>query len=192
MKSPDKKEALKLKPWDVVERHTVIDCKWLRVDEGIYRQANGALIEPFYSEYRPDFAVVVAFTEDKSLLTVRQYRLGIGQVLTEMPAGMIEQGENPFDAARRELREETGYEAEIWHHLFDLDINAAYSDNRAHCFFARGLRKVTEQRLDETENLAWSFLPYDQVMKMLHNGEFGNGFNIAAIYRALEIMEKGV
>ncbi|WP_194608962.1 NUDIX hydrolase [Clostridium vitabionis] len=177
-----------LKPWEVVSRKTVIDCKWLRVDEGIYRQQNGALIEPFYSEYRPDFAVVCAFDREMNLLTVSQYRMGIGRVLPEMPAGMIEAGEDPLAAARRELREETGYEAEAFRHLFDLTINAAYSDNKAHCFLAEGLRKVTGQQLDETENLDYRWMPIGEVMENLHSGGFGNGFNAAAIYRSLEIL----
>jgi ADP-ribose pyrophosphatase len=179
-----------LKPWEVISRKTVIDCRWLRVDEGIYRQQNGALIQPFYSEYRPDFAVICAFDGKMSLLTVRQYRMGIGRVLTEMPAGMIEEGEDPLSAAHRELREETGYEAEGWRHLFDLTINAAYSDNKAHCFLAEGLRKVAGQRLDETESLDYRWMPIDEVMENLHNGGFGNGFNAAAIYRSLEILRR--
>ena len=181
-------------------RH-LVQNRWIDLREVTYTMPDGTVSPPFYTYSRKNYAVIVATDEQGRYLCVRQFRPGLGKVTTEFPAGGIDRSgacqygpdesgqEDPLTAAQRELREETGYEAEAFRHLFDLTINAAYSDNKAHCFLAEGLRKVTGQQLDETENLDYRWMPIGEVMENLHSGGFGNGFNAAAIYRSLEILE---
>lgn len=107
-----------LNPWKMISKTRIVDSKWLKVDEESCLNGNGVLVDHFYIESRPEFALIVAFDADRNLLVVRQYRHGVQHVMTELPAGMIEEGEDPSDAAKRELREETGYEADKWVHLF--------------------------------------------------------------------------
>ena len=102
----------------------------------------------------------------------RLYRPGAEMVMTEPPAGAIEPGEKPEEAAERELREETGYEAESMEFLCKIAPNAATASNYAWCYLARNARPAGKQRLDETEALEVFEMTREQVLEGLRAGEF--------------------
>ncbi len=114
---------------------------------------NGKIISPYYVNHAPDFAVIVAITEDQELVVEKQYRHGVEKVLLEIPAGVIEPGETGEKAAYRELLEETGYRAENMTFLFKLAPNASHMSNYAWCYLARNVVLSAQQELDETEDL---------------------------------------
>ncbi len=102
----------------------------------------------------PDWGVAVPVLERggrKFFLTVRQYRHGSGRASVEFPGGIIERGEDPAAAVRRELREETGYEAGKLTFLGEVSPNPAILTNRFHIYLAEDLRCAGEQCLDENE-----------------------------------------
>src|SRR5699024_11705908 len=75
---------------------------------------------------------IVAFTDDDKLLFVKQYRLAVGKTLLELPAGHIDPGEGPMDAAVRELREETGFETENMKFITEVYTSPGFTDERIH------------------------------------------------------------
>lgn len=177
-----------IKPWKVLNKKTIIDNKWLSVNADTCQTASGAVVDEFYVEKRPDFVIVIGWDERGRLLIERQYRYGLDKVTTEVPAGMIEEGEDPLNAARRELLEETGHEANSWTFLFKLAVNAATNSNFAYCYMAQDLHKVGEQKLEPTEDLEYGWMPQKEVMKNLKKGGFEQAFITAAIYRSLELI----
>lgn len=177
-----------IKPWKVLNKKTIIDNKWLSVNADTCQTSSGAVMDEFYVEKRPDFVIVIGWDERGRLLVERQYRYGLDKVTTEVPAGMIEDGEDPLNAARRELLEETGYEANSWTFLFKLAVNAATNSNFAYCYMALDLHKVGEQNLEPTEDLEYEWMPRKEVMKKLKKGEVEQAFITAAIYRSLELI----
>ena len=84
----------------------------------------------------PGWVNVVALTDQRRLVVVRQFRCGIAQITTEIPGGMVDPGEESEDAARRELREETGYTSRRWSYLGSVYGNPAFHDNYCHHWLA--------------------------------------------------------
>lgn len=176
--------------WKTLGTTTIIKDQWIDLEASRCQLPNGTIIEPFYVNHVPDFAVIVAVTEEGQLLAERQYRHGVGEVLLELPAGSMEAGESGEEAARRELREETGYLAGDLEFLFKIAPNASSTSNYAWCYLARGVKPWGPQKLDATEDLEVLTIPVAELRKMLGNGAFQQAVHVAALYRALEILEQ--
>lgn len=188
--SEEKKDSL---AWEEVYTEHIIQDEWIDFRKSAYRFPDGSVFEPFYTYSRRDYVVIVASDIDGNYLCVRQFRQGIRQVTTEFPAGGIERKnkkqygryddisvEDALSAAKRELREETGYESDEWCHLLTVPSNATIADNYAHLYMAKNCRKVSELSLDETEFLNVTMLTADEIEKMIENGEFQQAIHITA------------
>jgi 8-oxo-dGTP pyrophosphatase MutT (NUDIX family) len=148
-----------LQPWQVLESRYLLERFWLRLREDRVRTANGTIIEQYHVLEQPSWSAVVCVTDAGELVLSEQYRHGAQSVTLELPAGVIDAGEEPLAAARRELREETGYEAEEWLPLLTIRPEPARHDHWAHFFVARGARPSAEQSLDPAENVVVRRLP---------------------------------
>ena len=192
-KKPEVKDPL---AWEEVHTEHVIKDDWIDLRRSSWRLPDGSVFEPFYSYSRRDFGVVVASDTEGNYLCVRQFRHGIKQVTTEFPAGGIERKDNGSSwqdvsvedallAAKRELREETGYESDEWKYLLSVPSNASLADNYAHLFVARNCRKVSGQELDVTEFLNVIKLPARKSEEMIAGGQFQQAIHITAWLLAL-------
>lgn len=114
----------------------VLDTPWFQV----VSERTAESKNPYYIINAPDFAVIVALDTRGRLLLVRQYRPPVAGITLELPAGHIERGETPEETARKELIEETGYEAGRMEFLAALSPSTARYTNRLYCFFARNVR----------------------------------------------------
>lgn len=132
----------------------------------------------------PGAVVVVARLDDGTLLFERQFRYSLGRSFLELPAGKIDPGEDILGCAKRELREETGYEATAWRHVGVMHPCIGYSDERIEIFFAEGLSHVGHA-WDEGEFLEILRLPVDAVEASIHAGEITDAKTITAFYLAL-------
>lgn len=100
----------------------------------------------------PGAVAVIAITQNHKIVLVEQYRKALERTLVEIPAGKIEQGEDPKETAFRELEEETGYTASDLHFVQSFATSPGFADEIIHIYVAQGLKKVTENRqLDEDE-----------------------------------------
>ncbi|MDO5036912.1 MAG: NUDIX hydrolase [Tissierellia bacterium] len=112
---------------------------------------------------------ILALDEEGKIIFVNQYRLAANDFLLELPAGLIDRGESPIDAAKRELKEETGYEAQELNFLFEFYTSPGFTNERIHLFCAEGLTPG-DQDLDETENISLVSLSLEEAMKKIRLG----------------------
>lgn len=124
---------------------------------------------------------IVAVNDKQELLMVTQYRYPIGRDMLEIPAGLIDEGEEPLETAKRELREETGYEAERWGHLTTTYTSAGSHNEKIHIFLAEGLKCVSGQSLDEDERLTFSIEPVESVKRRIEAGTIQDGKTIIGV-----------
>ena len=168
----------------------VIRDRWMDLRRSAFRYPDGKIWEPYYNYTRRDYAIVVASDEEGNYLCVRQFRQGIRKVTTEFPAGGLErEGEPTFSgstaeealiAAKRELREETGYESDQWTYLMRVPSCASMSDNYAFLFAAEDCRKCAEQKLDEMELLKVEKHTAEEIDDMIRREEFPQTDHILA------------
>jgi len=180
--------------WEEISTEHIVQDQWIDFKRSAYRFPDGSVFEPFYSYSRRDYVVVVASDEKGSYLCVRQFRQGIKEVTTEFPAGGIERtdgrqygerrdasaAEDALAAAKRELREETGYVSEDWKHLITVPSNATIADNYAHIFMAENCRRCGGQDLDETEFLHVRKHSAEEIEDMISKGRFQQAVHIMA------------
>ncbi len=179
--------------WEEISTEHIIQDEWIDFRRSAYRFPDGSVFEPYYSYSRKDYVVIVASDTEGKYLCVRQYRQGIEEVTTEFPAGGIERtdgkeyggsgdisAEESLAAAKRELREETGYESDEWRHLLKVPSNATIADNYAHLFVARNCRKVSGQDLDDTEFLNVIKLSAQEIETLIAEEKFQQAVHIAA------------
>lgn len=119
----------------------VFSGKLLQVVSDHVRLPDGAESVREYIHH-PGAAMVVAFLDAHTLLLERQFRYPLRRHFIELPAGKIDPGEDPLQTARRELKEECGYEASDWRHLATLHPGIGYTDERIELYLARGLTHV--------------------------------------------------
>lgn len=122
---------------------------------------------------------------------VRQYRHGADMITMEFPAGLVERGEEPRDAALRELREETGYRAERLVPLGELRPNPSFMTNRCFTFLAEGLRPAGGSTPDALESLDSLVLPVGEVKARMGTGELVNALTMVALQSFLRFRADG-
>ncbi len=139
--------------------------------------------EPYYSLKLPDYAAVVALTEEQRVVIVRQYRPAVEHHTLELPSGLVDAGETPLAAARRELLEETGYEAGEWELLGGMEPDVGRLGNRIWACFAKNVRLADGRRPEEgIEVLTWSLEELSQAMQ---DGRFDHALHVAVVMLAM-------
>ncbi|MDE2571169.1 MAG: NUDIX hydrolase [bacterium] len=177
--------------WRITESELVINTPWLRLRRDRVDLPSGRTIEEYYVRESRGFAVVFALTPDGEVPLVRQYKHGVGAIVLELPAGMIDPGETPLAAAERELLEETGYQAAAMEHVATFLTDPTHSDSRMFLFFARDARLTAMQALDPTEDIDVETVPVDGLEALIERGEISVSHHVAAIYTVLHAMRAG-
>ena len=126
--------------------------------------------------------VILAYKEDKILL-VKQYRYPLKEVIYELPAGKLEPNEDPFEAAKRELEEETGYCANTWTSLGYVYTSPGYSDEKLYLYKAENI-EFTHCHPDDGEILEPLEVEKNEVLKMIKDGKINDAKTLCALMRS--------
>jgi 8-oxo-dGTP pyrophosphatase MutT (NUDIX family) len=160
----------RIEPWKVLASRYSFRDRWLAVRSDTVQLANGQTLEAYHTIEADDWVNVIAITEAGSIVLVEQYRHPVGRTLIELPAGMIDAGETPEAAARRELLEETGHAEGQWHDLGALFPVAARLANQVRTWLALGVRKVADPVPDASESIRVHEMPWERFAADLRSG----------------------
>lgn len=158
-KTKDRRIVLEQRPWLVVEYHTV-------------ELADGRLIPEWPWIITPDYITVVAVTADENFICFRQVKYGLEGETLGIVGGFVEDGEDPFHAAQRELLEETGYESTNWIPLGTYRVDPNRGVAMGHLYLARNAVYVKPRDADDLEEQEMILLTRSQAESALANGEF--------------------
>lgn len=136
----------------------------------------------FYVIESNDWINIIPLDQEGRIVFVRQYRHGTREITLEVPGGIVDEGEHALDAAVREMREETGYEAEEVVHIGTVAPNPAIQANRCHTYVARKCRRVALQRLEGAEEIEVVTIDPDDVPQLIIDGQITHSLVVAAFY----------
>lgn len=136
-----------------------------------------------------DWVNIVALTPDEKVVVVRQHRFGTGRLTTEIPAGIVETGEDSGAAAARELKEETGYTTDDWEYLGFVEPNPAFLDNRCHHWVARNVVQTAPPQPDAGEDLEVSEMTLEEIRREVAEGSFRHSLAFTAMAHLFDLRE---
>jgi ADP-ribose pyrophosphatase len=162
---------MSFEPWIVLSEEVPFENRWVEVRLQRVRLPNGQEYE--YSVVnRPAQGVgVFLFDEENRLLLEQEYRHAVGQVVWQVPGGLMDESERPLISAQRELREETGYEASDWLDLGEFYDNPGLGNASSRLFLARHPQKVAAPSWDEAEALEIHWVTLEWLREAVSKGE---------------------
>lgn len=173
-----------IKPWQEISRSSLAKTRVFDLMVSRMRSPDGSHEDDFYSLDTFDWVNIIPLTADQEVVLVRQFRHGTREALLETPGGIIDEkhGGNPEQAARTELREETGREATRLIQLGWNHPNPAIQSNRCFFYLAENVAVVGEQQLDEAEDISVELYPLVDVPDLIAAGEISHSLSISAFF----------
>ncbi len=157
----------------IISSKEVLKNKLFRVTDEVAKDPGGFEIHRNIVRH-PGSAVMMAVDERGQILLVKQFRLPAEQELWELPAGRLDEGESPMEAARRELREETGYEGNTWTPLVSFWASPGYVDEKMNLFLAEDLKQGKQEPMDD-ERIEIQWFEAAEVERMILSGGILDG-----------------
>lgn len=159
--------------WKTIDSEVIHDgSPFLILTKQSVQDDKGNIISPWYKIYDSDFVVVVPITTDNEIVFVQQYRQGVERMSLELPSGGLKPEESWEKTARRELLEETGYNAPSFVDIFHpLAEDASLKSNYFKVYIAPHAQKVSSQNLDPTEDIEVVKKPVNEINKLIFSGE---------------------
>lgn len=166
--------------WDSIEDEVVGDYDVFCIRRHVMRSPRTGDLHAFHVVDVPTCVQVIPFTADGRVVLVEQFRQGVQRVSLEFPAGVVEENEDPVDAALRELEEETGYSAEGAELVGDFDPDPAIQSNAIKIIVARGCRADGERDQDDGEDVEVRIVDADEVGPLIDAGKIRHAASISA------------
>ena len=171
-----------IEKWEKIESEIVVEEFIFTLRRDVSRSPRTGETYPFLVLEASDWINVIPITPEGNVVLIYQYRHGTEEVTLEIPGGMVDLGEKTAVSAQRELKEETGYEAEEIIHIGTVDPNPAILNNRCHTYVALNARKVTETQFDGAEDIEVKEFPLAELRQLVASGQITHSLVVAAFY----------
>ena len=171
--------------WKLLSSEYIHKGKWatLRIDK--CEMPNGHIVDDYYVLEYGTWVNGVAITEDNEVLMVEQYRHAADIISLEIPGGVVDEGENPQEALRRELLEETGYQFDDFELLCIVSPNPSTGNNQVYSYLAKGGKKVQEQSLDDAEDINVKKYTIDEIKQLLAENKIAQAMHCTGLFYGL-------
>ena len=169
-----------LKAWKVLASEPLLDTKYLKVNKEVCELPNGKIIPDFYTIWQPDWVLILAQKENSEWILEHQYRHGTGKISLEFPAGIVDAGESPVEAAKRELQEECAFGGGKFEFVAELPMNPDRHRGRFFVVRATGVSPQGETHFDLSEEIQALSLTTENVIEKMRSGEINHPHQIAA------------
>jgi 8-oxo-dGTP pyrophosphatase MutT (NUDIX family) len=171
--------------WTITKDKKVYGTPIFSLQEKEVLPDDGSDAAKFYVLNAPEWINVIALTDNNEVALVEQYRHGIDETTLEIPGGMVDAGEKPLEAAKRELLEETGFESDSWELLGKASSNPAILSNFTHIYMARDCKKTSPQQTDGHEDIKVHSLPIKEFLSLVDEGVVHHSIVLAGVAKFL-------
>ena len=177
----------------------LVDAPWLKVAKETCELPNGKVIDDFYTLWQPDWVLILARTKEGKWVMTEQYRHGTGKIALEFPAGIIDKGETPKEAAIRELQEECGYVLDERRetkdergerrghdnitYLGSFSVNPDRHRGKFHVVFIDGVKRLGKTSFDDTEDIETFLYTDEEFQAKVADGTFNHPLQIAGYFK---------
>ncbi len=168
--------------WRRLESSEIADCRVFKVREDICQRENSGDKHNFFVIENPDWVNIIALTKENDVVLISQFRHGTEEIILEIPGGMLDEGEHPESAARRELVEETGYESTEFVFVGKSRPNPAIQNNTIYHYLAKNCEKTQDTNFDAHESVVTKLVPYKNVKNLVLNGDITHALAITGFY----------
>jgi len=171
-----------MKPWPIIESTEGPDMGLFRIRTNRCRSPRTGQEHNFYVIDFPSWVQIIPITPDDQVVMIRQYRHGCGQVLLELPGGLIDEDDlSPHEAATRELLEETGYQGKDLVLLTKTHPQPAVLNHMGLTYLARDVKRIAEPKLDAAEDIEVCSIALQRIPEMIRSGEINHGQAVMAL-----------
>lgn len=173
--------------WRTTSKKIVADNPFLTLEEHRREEEETGRHGYFYIVGAPNWVNIIALTENNEIVLVEQFRQGTERIELEIPSGIIDEGEDPADAALRELLEETGYERSErseFKKIGEIAPNPAFIRNTCYTYVLTNARATGREHFDENENIRVRLVPKSEVENLITSREIRHSLIIASLYLA--------